>query len=188
MIDPFNRLGTVRLGGGVLNRFERDHLRTADGTPLVRDRLTHPGAVVVVAVEAGGIWLLRQWRPAVGEWVWELPAGLLAPGEEPLAAAARECEEEIGRAPGSLRVLGSVVTSPGILDERCHVFEATDLSEVPARPDGPEEALAERHLVPIPDLPSRLATGEIRNAITISALALAGALGGDITEGDGTDQ
>ncbi|NND85546.1 MAG: NUDIX hydrolase [Acidimicrobiia bacterium] len=178
MTDPFTRLGTVRLGGGVLNRFERDHLRTAEGVAIRRDRLTHPGAVVIVAEEREAIWLLRQWRPAVGEWVWELPAGLLEPGERPDRAAIRECEEEIGRSPGSLQPLGSVVTSPGILDERCHVFRATELVEVPIRPDGPEEVLADRHLVPRADLGARVATGEIRNAITISALVLAGALGG----------
>ncbi len=184
MTDPFSRLGTVRLGGGVLNTFERDHLRTTRGAPLRRDRLTHPGAVVIVAEERGGVWLLRQWRPAVGEWVWELPAGLLEPGEQPRAAAIRECEEEIGRRPGRVDEVGSVVTSPGILDEECHVFRARELTEVPVRPDGPEEALAERHLVAISELPGRIAAGEIRNAITISALVL----GGIIPVGAGEDR
>lgn len=176
MTDPFTRLGTVRLGAGVLNRLERDHLLTPERSHLRRDRLTHPGAVVVVAEESGGVWLLRQWRPAVAEWVWELPAGLLEPGEEPRSAAGRECEEEIGRRPGMLDHLGSLVTSPGILDEECHVYRATDLGAVPPRPDGPEEALAERHLVPRAELGPRVRSGEIRNAITISALALAGRL------------
>ena len=174
MKDPFARLGTVRLGGGVLNTFERDHLRTADGASLRRDRLTHPGAVVIVAIEGGAVWMLRQWRPAVGEWVWELPAGLLEPGEAPDVAAGRECEEEIGRRPGRLSRAGSLVTSPGILDEVCHVFVASDLEPVPTRPDGPEEVLAERHLVESSALVTMIGSGSLRNAITISALVLAG--------------
>lgn len=174
MTDPFARLGTVHLGSGVLNRFERDHLRAPDGTAIRRDRLTHPGAVVIVARESHRVWMLRQWRPAVGEWVWELPAGLLESGEAPEAAAVRECEEEIGRSPRHVEAVGSLVTSPGILDEVCHVVVASELDEVPTRPDGPEEALASRHLLTAHEIADLLAAGSLRNAITISALVLGG--------------
>jgi ADP-ribose pyrophosphatase len=174
--DPFTPLGSVRLGDGVLNRFERDHLLVGDGSSIRRDRLTHPGAVVLVACEDGGVWFLRQWRPAVGEWVWELPAGLLEPREAPERAAMRECEEEIGRSPRQLSHLGVLLTSPGILAERCHVYRAESLVPVDLRPDGHEEVLAERHLVPMEHLPSRISDGSLRNAISIAALALGGIL------------
>lgn len=179
MTDPFTRLGTVRLGAGVLNRFERDHLLVGDGTSIRRDRLTHPGAVVVVAHEEDAVWFLRQWRPVVGEWTWELPAGLLEPGELPVETAARECEEEIGRRPGALTALGTVLTSPGILAERCHVFEADLLQHVPPRPDEHEEALAERRLIPMRDVPGHVTSGLVANALSLAALGLAGLLRAD---------
>ncbi len=174
MKSPFRLVGTVTLGSGVLNTFERDHLIAADGSSVRRDRLTHPGAVVVVPVGLDGIWMIRQFRPAVGEWVWELPAGLREPGESAADTAARECIEEIGHEAGSLRWLGRLVTSPGILDERVDVYLGVDLAAVGRRPDDHEERLATVTEVPIEGLRALAADGLLTNSITVAALAMAG--------------
>lgn len=174
MTSPFRLLGTVTLGSGVINALERDHLIADDGRGLRRDRLTHPGAVAVVAVGSTGVWMIRQYRPAVRDWVWEVPAGLREPGEAADATAFRECVEEVGWAPGRLDELGRLLSSPGILAEHIDVFLATDLEAVPRRPSDTEEALAEVVEVPPAVLVAMIESGEIVNGITIAALALAG--------------
>jgi ADP-ribose pyrophosphatase len=172
--SPFRLVGTVVLGRGVINTFERDHLLAADGSGIRRDRLTHPGAVVVVPVGERGIWLIHQYRPAIREWTWELPAGLREPGETPFETGLRECIEEVGLEPGRLETIGRLVSSPGILDEHVDVFRATELRDVGRRPDDHEERLATVKEVPFNALAHMLAEGTLGNAITIAGLARAG--------------
>lgn len=99
----------------------------------------HADAVAVLAVDARGRVLgVRQRRPAVDAVTWELPAGLIDPGEAPAEAAARELAEEAQLA-GTLRPLAVGYVSPGFTDERVHLFEATDLRSAAGRPDDGEE-------------------------------------------------
>jgi 8-oxo-dGTP pyrophosphatase MutT (NUDIX family) len=99
----------------------------------------HADAVAVLAVNAGGRVLgVRQRRPAVGAVSWELPAGLIDPGEAPVEAAARELAEE-ARLAGTLRPLAVGYVSPGFTDERVHLFEASDLRPADGRLDPGEE-------------------------------------------------
>lgn len=110
----------------------------------MREVVHHPGSVVVAPYQEGEIVLLRQYRPAVGEWLYELPAGKRdVPGEDPAVTAGRECEEEVGLAPGRLTLLARFYNSPGFLDEHSWLYLAEDLVPVPARPQGAEEAAAE---------------------------------------------
>jgi ADP-ribose pyrophosphatase len=99
----------------------------------------HGGAAAIVPIdEAGRVLLVRQYRHATGgEWLLEVPAGKLDPGEEPLAAAARECEEETGFRPGRLDPLGFLWTTPGFTDEAIHLFLARELA--PGRQDLQED-------------------------------------------------
>lgn len=92
----------------------------------------HPGGVAVVAIDhAGRVCLLRQWRYAVGEWLWELPAGKLdVAGESPEAAAERELAEEAGLVARNWEPLGQILSTPGFSDEVLHLFLASDLSNV----------------------------------------------------------
>lgn len=170
----FRKLGTVTLGKGVLNALERDYLLTNDGEFFRRDRVTHPGAAVVVPVDDVGVWMLRQYRAPVDEWVWELPAGLIDPGEVPEETAVRECVEEVGQRAGTLTHLGRLVTSPGILQEHIHVFLASDLAPVDRQPDDHEERLAEVRRFTASELSELAANGELINAIAIAALTMAG--------------
>lgn len=98
------------------------------GHHLDAEIVRHPGSVVLVPVTTdGNIVLVRQYRHAIGRWVWELPAGSLKPGEDPAAAAMRECQEEIGLIPALLHPLGSLFPTPGYCDEEMHFFRATGL-------------------------------------------------------------
>jgi len=100
----------------------------------------HADAVAVLAVDgAGRVLGVRQRRPAVGLDTWELPAGLIDPGERPERAAARELAEE-AQLGATLRPLAVGFVSPGFTDERVHLFEAHDLHPVAGRPD-PDEGV-----------------------------------------------
>lgn len=100
-------------------------------------------AVAILAYRNSGDALevlgVRQWRPAVAQQTWEVPAGLIDPGETPVVAAARELAEET-RLAGKLRLLTQFYSSPGFTTEKIHLFEATDLRAVKAQHD-PDEVL-----------------------------------------------
>jgi ADP-ribose pyrophosphatase len=98
------------------------------GGELQAEIIRHPGSVVIIPMTARNeIILVRQYRPAIGRWVWELPAGSLKPGEDVERAARRECQEETGHVPAELERLGSYFPTPGYCDEEMTFFKATAL-------------------------------------------------------------
>lgn len=116
---------------GVIVNLRSSDYRRPDGTVVTREVMDHPGAVVMVPVEADHVLMVRQPREAVQELTLELPAGKLDhPGEAPLECARRELAEEVGRAAGAWRDLGGFYTAPAILTEFIHCFMATDLAPV----------------------------------------------------------
>jgi ADP-ribose pyrophosphatase len=146
------------------------------GHPLDAEIVRHPGSVVLVPITDGGeILLVRQYRHAIGRWAWELPAGSLKPGEDPGAAAGRECHEETGLVPSALESIGSLFPTPGYCDEEMHFYKATGL-----RP--PKDGDAEVHQDEDEDIESKafaieairrmVASGEISDMKTVAALAL----------------
>ena len=115
-----------------------ERFRHADGEEVTREKVSHPGAVGVVAVDERSIWLTRQPREVVGETAsLEVPAGKLdVEGESPLETAKRELAEEIDQQAESWKEIFSFYTSPGFSDERIVLYLATDLSPAPeARSD-----------------------------------------------------
>ncbi|MBA4062416.1 MAG: NUDIX hydrolase [Isosphaera sp.] len=148
-----------------------DTTTAADGTVVRRDVILHPGAVVILPVlDAGRVVLLRNHRWVVGETLWELPAGTVEPGEALQACAERELAEETGYAAARWRSLGYLYASPGVLDEKLHLFVAEDLTPGPARPE-PDEDL---HPVVLGfDEAVRMClAGEVKDAKTVTALLL----------------
>ena len=110
-------------------RVYTDTATSADGTTFTRDLVRHPGAVVILPVVSDAeIVLVRNERFAVGETLWELPAGTLEPPEPILDAAKRELREETGYAAANWTSLGFLYASPGVLDEKLHLFVAQDLT------------------------------------------------------------
>jgi 8-oxo-dGTP pyrophosphatase MutT (NUDIX family) len=121
------RIATVRV----------DRFRYADGDEAEREVIAHPGSVAVVAHDGEQLYLVKQPREAVNEpELLELPAGKLdEDGEEPLDTAKRELAEEIGKGARTWKHLTSFYTSPGFVDEECHVYLATDLYDESAEAD-----------------------------------------------------
>lgn len=133
--------------------------------------VSHPGAAVIVAERDGKVALLRQFRPAIDGYLWELPAGTLDPGEDPDACAARELEEETGFRPSRVQRLGQIHPCPGYSTEVIYVYHATDLQ--PGRRHLDEgEAIDEVEWLTLERLDAMTASGEITDAKTIAALRL----------------
>ncbi len=110
-----------------------EHFRYPDGDEVTREKVWHPGAVGILALDSTQVWLTRQPREAVGDRAsLEVPAGKLdVPGEPPLVAAKRELAEEIGQQAERWRQIKSFYTSPGFSDERVWLYVASELSAAP---------------------------------------------------------
>jgi ADP-ribose pyrophosphatase len=149
---------------------ERHHL--PDGRQADFEIVRHPGgAAVLPLLSADRVVLIRQFRPAVGCMVWEIPAGRLEPGESPEECVGRELQEEIGYRAGRLEKLGEMLTAVGFCDERLHLFLARDLIPV-ERALEPDEYI-EAVPMPIVQALGMLERGEISDGKTQLALLLA---------------
>jgi len=155
-----------------------DDVRLPDGGLHIREIVDHKPAVAVVPLLPDAqVVLVRQFRYAVGRWMWEIPAGIIDPGESPLQAATRELREETGYRSRALRSLGEVYTSPGFCRERIHLYVAKDLKRV-GEPDLDEDELLTASAVPYVRALRMIRQGLIQDAKTVLVLCrVAGELG-----------
>jgi ADP-ribose pyrophosphatase len=134
-----------------------------------REIVEHPGSTAIVAVDRSGcVALVRQMREPARKQILELPAGTLEPGEEPLAAARRELEEEVGLRGGEWSELGVFYTTPGFCNERMHLFLAVNVERGEASPEEDEDVEVVRW--PVAEIGDRI--GELEDAKTIAGLLL----------------
>ena len=134
---------------GMVIRAGVERFRHADGTEVTRDKVWHPGAVGIIALDEEHVWLTRQPREVIGAGAsLEIPAGKLdVPGEPPFETAKRELAEEIGKRAEHWEELLAFYTSPGFSDERVWLYVATGLSDS-AEHEGDEDERIE--IVPWP--------------------------------------
>lgn len=143
----------------------------AQGRPVRREVVRHPGAVLIVPVlDDKNLVMIRNYRLAVDRELWEFPAGTLGAGEDPQAAALRELEEETGYVAGRVRKLGEFYTSPGFADELIRVFAAEDLTYKGQRLEPGEEIQVVK--VPLNDALTMVHDGRLMDAKSVAALAL----------------
>ncbi len=146
-----------------------DEVVLPNGNRVELELVHHPGGAVIAAVDSRRqVCLLRQYRHAVGEWVWELPAGKLEPGEPALETARRELVEEAGVSARNWRSLGAYFSSPGVFTEILHLFLATDLEPARAAPESSE--VFEVRWMPLEEALRWVFSGEIRDAKTALGL------------------
>ena len=139
------------------------------GRPRTYRVLEHPGSVVVAALRDGRVALVRQLRPAADAWLWELPAGTLEPGEEPVEAARRELEEEAGLAARRLEVVASFFLAPGYSTERMTLLVAPDPEPARAHPEE-GEMIGEVRWFELEELARMADAGQLQDAKTLAAL------------------
>jgi ADP-ribose pyrophosphatase len=153
-----------------------DHVQEPGGIRVRRDLIHHSGSVVILAVDQSGdqsgstprVLLERQYRHAAGDYLWELPAGRIDPGEHELKAAKRELLEETGYTAAHWRRILKFYASPGFMAETMSVFLATGLTAGIAQPE--EDEIIYKKLVPLPTAVRMVTGGTIRDGKTISSV------------------
>jgi ADP-ribose pyrophosphatase len=154
---------------------EIDVVKLPTGHTVDMEIVRHPGSVVLLPIPAPGkIILIRQYRYTIDQWIWELPAGSLKPKEDPDQAAARECEEEIGLAPGKLTRLRGYYPTPGFCDEVMIYYRCEDLrapaADSTAKKDDDEEI--EPRTFTLDEARALVQSGEIVDLKTLAGLSL----------------
>jgi ADP-ribose pyrophosphatase len=139
-----------------------------------RELVKHPGSVAILAVDGKNrIAMVEQYRYAVQEALWEIPAGKLdkSPGESPEDGARRELKEETGFTAADWIYLGKLYPSPGLVGELMHLFFARDLTQ--SKQDLDEDEFINVHWVSPDDLRERIKSGKINDGKTISTFTIA---------------
>ena len=148
-----------------------DTVTLPNGVTIDLEIVRHPGAAAVVPLrENGTVMLIKQFRHAVGGFIYEIPAGKLDPGEDPVHCAARELEEEIGYVAGRLERLTSIFTAPGFTDEVIHIYKATNMT--PGRQQLDRDEVLEVLEISLEEAVKMVNAGTIRDAKTIVGLQL----------------
>ena len=169
MSEKAGKPGVREIYKGRIVHLTTETVRLPNGHEMELEVVRHPGASAVVPLtDAGEVILIRQYRHAVGGFIYEVPAGKLDHGEPPEECAARELTEEAGVVAGTMSRLGSIVTTPGFTDERISLFAAFDLTPVPSNPD--DDELIEVLRMPLAAALRLVWSGELSDAK--SALAL----------------
>jgi ADP-ribose pyrophosphatase len=154
---------------GQVLRVQKDTVSLPNGSTSTRELVRHPGAVAVVALQDGGLLLVRQYRYALGRDLLEIPAGKLDGGEAPLECAQRELREETGYR-GDLTPLGAYCSTPGFCDEVIHLFRAVNLVWDPLNPD--EDEFLEVEIIPWQKALQMAKKGQIQDAKTALGILL----------------
>jgi ADP-ribose pyrophosphatase len=159
---------------GPIGSYGVEEVELPSGRRATLDVLVHPGAAAAIVFKtATTIVMLKQYRHAVGEWLWEIPAGKLDPGESAAECIAREIEEETGLRASSIEPLGVIVPTPAYTTERLWLFEASGTT-AGTQAHGADEEI-EIHDMEFADALAMIRRGEIIDAKTIAALHLAAA-------------
>jgi ADP-ribose pyrophosphatase len=168
-------LARTTIHKGRIIELEIDVVKLPTGHTVDMEIVRHPGSVVLLPIpEPGRIILIRQYRYTIDRWIWELPAGSLKPGEDPDAAAARECEEEIGLVPGRITRLRGYYPTPGFCDEvmiyyRCEELRAPGPDST-AQKDEDEDI--EPRTFTVDEARELVGSGEIVDLKTLAGLSL----------------
>lgn len=174
-----HQISTRRIYTGRVLNLDIDTVRFPDGSAGELEMIRHPGASAIVpflsdpAGDDPQILLIRQYRYAAEEVLYEIPAGRLNDGEEPVDCARRELLEETGCQAASLEHLYTMYTTPGFTDEKIHVFMATGLEHGASAHEADEFITVET--VTLSSALELIRKGEIKDAKTaLSILYAAG--------------
>jgi ADP-ribose pyrophosphatase len=167
---------TVEYEGGIV-RVRTDTVVRPDGTRADREVVEQAGSVAIVALDdQQRVLLIRPYRHPVGQYLWELPAGLRDQrGEAPLETARRELAEETGWTAEAWCTLVDFYPSPGISTEMCRIYQAGRLrqGERPARPEH-EESFLHLRWFPLAKAVHAVLAGHIVNGLAVAGLLATG--------------
>ena len=180
MSGEFRKVDEVVLHGGYIFDLVRADFISPEGEPFRRDIVRHPGAVSVVPIDGEGrVIMVRQYRPALDQYILEIPAGKRDVADEPPAETAqRELGEEIGMRAGTLDLLGTFANAPGFSDELSWVFLGRNLESVPRDVQGIEESHMSVERFTFEESFAMIADGSLIDTKTVIGLYLAASLVG----------
>jgi ADP-ribose pyrophosphatase len=176
MLETAQLISSVVVYKGPLFRVLHDKIIEPSGKRNERDVIRHNGSVVILAIDSSkskkNPWIVveRQYRHAANQFLWELPAGKLEPGEDPLAGAKRELAEETGYSAKKWKPLVEYYASPGFLGESMKVFLAEGLVAGDAHPEQDEEI--EFRLVKLSEVLKMIEKGAIKDGKTLTSVLL----------------
>jgi ADP-ribose pyrophosphatase len=147
----------------------RDRVAEPSGIEATREIVVHPGSVVVLPVFPDGrVLLIRQYRHAAGQYLWELVAGHKEPNETAVQGAKRELQEETGYRARRIRKLLEVFPSPGLLGERMEIFVAEGLTKGESRPEDDEKIT--HRIFRLGEIEHWIRSGKIRDAKSVAGI------------------
>ncbi len=154
---------------GTVVKLYVDTVTLPNGATIDLETIRHPGASAIVPLKDDGtVVLIRQFRHATGGFIYEIPAGKLSPGEDPLDCAGRELEEEVGYKATAFTLLTSIYTAPGFCDEVIHIYKGTGLTKGTQNLDHDE--VIEIVEMPIEQAIAKIQDGTIQDSKTIIGL------------------
>jgi ADP-ribose pyrophosphatase len=169
---PLKVLSSKTVFKGRVFHVTRDRVQEPNGVTAIREVIRHSGSVVVLAVDDSGpeprILLERQYRYAAEDYMLELPAGRIDPGEKALSAGKRELLEETGYTAKRWKKALYFYPSPGFLEETMTIFLARGLKPGEAQPEDDERI--EHDLVPLSDVVKMIVGGKVRDGKTIAGV------------------
>lgn len=162
------RKGTQLLYDGKILQLRLDEVELPNGAEAKREYVVHSGGAAVLFIKDGAVALVKQYRYAYGEEIYEIPAGKLNAGEEPKTAALRELEEETGYRATNAEPILEIYPSPGYTNEIIHIYLVKNAEFVGEKPDADEFLNCE--FMPFDKVLRLIASGNINDAKTISAI------------------
>ena len=143
-----------------------------DGRRVMREVVDHPGSAAIIPfIAKDEILLIKQYRYAINETIYEIPAGTLDKGETFFECANRELEEETGYKAGILTPLAVIYPSPGILNETMHLYKATNLIKTKTNHQA-DESIKGIVTMKIKEVVEMIKRGEIKDAKTVCSILI----------------
>jgi len=168
-MEPFQIIERHTIYKGRIFDVSQDLVTLPDGGTHLYDTVVHPGGAAVLPVDAeGNAYLVRQYRPAAEQYVLEIPAGRMEPGEDPRESVIRELREETGFTAETVEKLTSVYSTIGLCSEVLHLYYAEGLSS--GEQDLDEDEYIAIVKIPLPKLTEMILNNEIIDAKTVVAV------------------
>ncbi len=157
---------------GSVFKTTQDRVKLPNGRETTLDVIRHPPSVILIPIlDSEKVILVRQYRYALDKWIWELPAGNVEPGETLDAAARRECAEETGRIPSTVKQVGTFFPIPGYCDEKMYFYLVTKLRPTKSFKLDRDEILTP-HVFPLEEAKNMVSNGTIIDMKTALGLTL----------------